>query len=41
MQELMEDSALVIIDYNKALENGFINISKELSGQCEKAMNDE
>ena len=41
MQSLMEDSALVIIDYNKALENGFVNISKELSGQCEKAMNNE
>ena len=41
MQELMEDSALVIIDYNKALENGFVRISKELTEQCTDASDDE
>ncbi len=33
MQELMEDSALVIIDFNKALENGYVNLSEEISNQ--------
>lgn len=31
VQELMEDSALVIIDYNKAIENGFIELSEEVA----------
>jgi ParB-like chromosome segregation protein Spo0J len=30
MQDLMEQSALVIIDYNKAIENGFIKLTEEL-----------
>ena len=30
VQELMEDSALVIIDYNKAIENGYVKLTKEL-----------
>ena len=30
MQELMEDSALVIIDFNKAIENGYIKLSNEI-----------
>jgi hypothetical protein len=30
MQRLMEDSALVIIDFDKALENGLIHITKEM-----------
>lgn len=30
MQELMEKSALVIIDFNKAIEYGYVNISKEI-----------
>jgi len=30
-QELMEDSALVIIDFNKAIENGFVKMSREIS----------
>jgi hypothetical protein len=30
-QELMEDSALVIIDFNKAIENGFVKLSEELN----------
>lgn len=33
MQELMEDSALVIIDFNKALENGYVKLSEEISNQ--------
>jgi len=30
VQELMEDSALVIIDFNKAIENGYVNLSEEI-----------
>ena len=30
VQELMEDSALVIIDYDKAIELGFVRLTKEL-----------
>ncbi len=30
IQDLMEDSALVIIDFDKALENGFVMITEEL-----------
>lgn len=36
VQELMEDSALVIIDYNKAIENGYVKLTKalmQLSGE--------
>ena len=33
MQELMEDSALVIIDFNKAIENGYVKLSEEISNQ--------
>jgi hypothetical protein len=31
VQELMEESALVIIDFDKAVENGFIRLSKDLA----------
>ena len=31
IQELMEDNALVIIDYNKAIENGFVQLSEYLT----------
>lgn len=31
MQELMEDSALVIIDFDKAIEQGYVEMSKKLS----------
>jgi len=31
VQELMEESALVIIDYNKAIELGFVKVYNELS----------
>jgi hypothetical protein len=30
-QELFEDSALVIIDFNKAIENGFVKLSQEIA----------
>lgn len=30
MQNLMEQSALVIIDFNKAIENGFVRLTEEL-----------
>lgn len=30
-QELMEESALVIIDFNKAIENGFINLTENIN----------
>jgi hypothetical protein len=30
VQSLMEDSALVIIDFNKAIENGYVKLSKEI-----------
>ena len=30
MQELMEDSALVIIDFKKAIEKGYVKLSEEL-----------
>jgi len=33
IQSLMEDSALVIIDFNKAIENGFVKLSKDLLEQ--------
>ena len=36
MQSLMEDSALVIIDYDKALEDGFVQINKEMVSQFEE-----
>lgn len=31
VQELFEDSALVIIDFDKAIENGFVSMSKEIA----------
>lgn len=30
MQELMEQSALVIIDFNQAIENGYVELTKEI-----------
>tara|TARA_R100000781_G_C4079350_1_gene127173 strand:- start:1780 stop:2511 length:732 start_codon:yes stop_codon:yes gene_type:complete len=30
VQELMEESALVIIDFDKAIENGYVKLSKEI-----------
>lgn len=40
-QELMEDSALVIIDFNKAIENGYVRLSDELCEQYLKEYSDE
>ena len=36
VQELMEDSALVIIDFNKAIENGFVELSETLQDLYEQ-----
>jgi hypothetical protein len=33
MQQLMEDSALVIIDFEKAIENGYVKLNQEISSQ--------
>ncbi len=33
MQELMEDSALVIIDFGKAIEKGYIRLSDEIRNE--------
>lgn len=33
MQQLMEKSALVIIDFNSAIENGFVNVCDEIRSQ--------
>lgn len=41
MQELMEASALVIIDYNDAIRNGYVSLSKDLLGLCEEDIEDE
>ena len=30
VQELFEDSALVIIDYDKAIENGYVKLTKAI-----------
>jgi len=36
VQKLMEDSALVIIDFDSAIRNGFINLSKDILNEYEK-----
>jgi hypothetical protein len=36
IQELMEDSALVIIDFNKAIENGYVKLTKDIAAAYEK-----
>lgn len=33
LQDLMEQSALVIVDFDKAIENGFATLNNELSNQ--------
>jgi hypothetical protein len=40
-QELMEASALVIIDFNKAIENGYAVMSEKISAQYSKDYPDE
>jgi len=37
IQELMEDSALVIIDFKKAIADGYVNLTKRLQSQFEEA----
>jgi len=32
----MENSALVIIDFNKAIENGYVKLSEEIANQYRK-----
>ena len=36
IQELMEDSALVIIDFDKAIEKGYVKLTKDISAAYEK-----
>ena len=36
VQELMEDSALVIIDFNKAIEKGYVKLTKDIAAAYEK-----
>jgi hypothetical protein len=33
MQKLMEKSALVIIDFNKAIENGYVKLTQDIAEQ--------
>lgn len=40
-QELMEDNALVIIDFNKAIENGFVRLTDEVNGMFQPSDTDE
>ena len=40
MQELMEKSALVIIDYDKAVANGFVELSKTIERLMKEAKED-
>jgi hypothetical protein len=41
IQELMEKSALVIIDFNKAIENGYAKLSDEIAKQFESEYDGE
>ena len=41
MQELMEQSALVIIDFDKAIEYGYVKLSEDIAEQYLKDTNDE
>ena len=36
VQELMEDSALVIIDFDKAIEKGYVKLTKDIAAAYEK-----
>lgn len=40
-QALIEKSALVIIDFNDAIKNGYVKFSKQLSALIEKKKNDD
>ena len=41
MQELMEESALIIIDYDDAIKNGFAQLSQQIEEMKEEALDDE
>jgi len=41
MQQLMEDSALVIIDFDKAIEGGFVRLCDEIKTQFMEEYPDE
>lgn len=41
VQDLMECSGLVIIDYDKAVENGFVHLSKELAKLAETEIEEQ
>ena len=36
IQELMEDSALVIIDFDAAIEKGYVKLTKDIAAAYEK-----
>ena len=36
IQKIMEDSALVIIDFDKAIENGYVKLTKEIASAYKK-----
>jgi len=40
-QELMENSALVIIDFDKAIENGFVKLTREINDMFEVEEDEE
>ena len=41
VQELMEESALVIIDYDNAIRNGYVQIKEAINEMIEEGVNDE
>jgi hypothetical protein len=41
MQTLMEHSALVIIDFEKAIQHGYVKLSEEMTQQYLKEQNEE
>ena len=41
MQELMERSALVIIDYENAIQNGYVRLKGDIMGALEDALQEE
>jgi hypothetical protein len=41
MQRLMEKSALVIIDFNQAIANGYVKLCEEIRGQFLEEYSDE
>ena len=41
MQVLMEDSALVIIDFDKAIQHGYVKLSEEMTQQYLKEQDEK